>query len=383
MSFVAAVADFARLLHALEVPMPPDRIVTALRALEAIGLHARRDVKAALRATLVSCREHVALFDVAFDWYWRDAIDGLGTRPTSAPSAPGTPTVADLLQARVAEAWKRSQGMADPPATPPADRPERDSSGTASGIERLRTLDFQHLSPADLAQIQRQIAALRVALRPLPVRRLQRDPRGRHIDLRATLQDVARTGGESLLLCRRAPQRRPPPLVVLCDISGSMRHYSLLYLHLVHTLSRELDRVSAFVFGTRLTNVSRRLEHRDVEVALQGVSDVVEDFSGGTRIGGCLREFNRHWSRRVLGQRATVLLITDGLERDEPELLADEAARLRRSCRRLLWLNPLLRYDGFEPTARGMRALLPAADRLMPAHDFASLANLVQALAAE
>lgn len=381
MSIVASVGDFARLLHAMDVPMPPDRIITALRALDRVGVAARRDVKASLRTTLVSSRDHAVLFDVAFDWFWRDDLEDIRHRPGEAPPGHGMPTVDELLKARVAEAWARSQGLTHPPETPPADTPERDATGTASGLERLRTLDFQHLSPKDLAEIHRQIAALRIALRPLPVRRLKRDPHGRHVDMRATLRDIVRTGGDGVVLRRRAPQRLPPPVVVLCDISGSMRHYAMVCLHLVHALSRDVGHVSAFVFGTRLTNVSRRLAHRDVDVAMRGVAEVVEDFSGGTRIGACLREFNVHWARRVLGQRATVLLISDGLERDDPALLAAEAARLRRSCRRLLWLNPLLRYDAFEPTARGIQALLPQADQLLPVHDFASLANLVRLLA--
>src|SRR6185369_2536727 len=171
-----------------------------------------------------------------------------------------------------------------------------------------------------------------------------------------------------------------PPLVVLCDISGSMSRYSRLFLHFMHSTTNDRDRVYTFVFGTRLTNITRYLRYRDVDLALDRVAEIVADWSGGTRIGKCLAEFNRLWSRRVLGQGAVVLFVSDGLDRDAASGLAREMERLHKSCRRLIWLNPLLRYDRFQPKSLGIRAILPHVDEFRPAHNLASLAELVAAL---
>jgi uncharacterized protein with von Willebrand factor type A (vWA) domain len=167
---------------------------------------------------------------------------------------------------------------------------------------------------------------------------------------------------------------------VLCDISGSMNRYSRMFLHFLHALTNDRDRVHTFVFGTRLTNITRYLRHRDVDVALSGVAQAVADWSGGTRIGTCLKEFNLRWSRRVLGQNAVVLLISDGLDRDLGEDLTEAMERLHKSCRKLIWLNPLLRYEGFEPRAAGVRAMLPNVDAFLPAHNINSLIGLARAL---
>jgi uncharacterized protein with von Willebrand factor type A (vWA) domain len=178
---------------------------------------------------------------------------------------------------------------------------------------------------------------------------------------------------------------RPPPLVAICDISGSMARYAQILLHFLHAVSNDRDRVSTFLFGTRLTNITRQLRHRDAEVAFEMVSHIIPDWSGGTRIGEALDRFNRDWSRRVLGQGAVVLLITDGLERGGPEELARLAAatdRLRHSCRRLIWLNPLLRYAGFQPKSQGVRTMLPLVHEHRPVHNIESLRSLVETLSA-
>ncbi|MBI2316811.1 MAG: VWA domain-containing protein, partial [Betaproteobacteria bacterium] len=180
----------------------------------------------------------------------------------------------------------------------------------------------------------------------------------------------------------RRQRRRHPPLVVLCDISGSMNRYSRMFLHFLHAITNDYDRVHAFVFGTRLTNVTRALRHRNIDVAMNEVADLVADWSGGTRIGACLKQFNLRWSRRVLGQNAAVLLISDGLDRDVGEGLALEAERLHKSCRRLIWLNPLLRYEGFEARPAGIRAMLPHVDAFLPVHNIESLKDLGRALSA-
>jgi uncharacterized protein with von Willebrand factor type A (vWA) domain len=208
------------------------------------------------------------------------------------------------------------------------------------------------------------------------------DPRGRLVDMRATMRASLRAGADIIPLKRRSPDERHPPLVVLCDISGSMSRYSRMFLHFLHAITNDRDRVHTFVFGTRLTNITRHLRHRDVDVALSGVAAAVADWSGGTRIGTSIKEFNLRWSRRVLGQNAVVLLITDGLDRDLGRDLGVEMERLHKSCRKLIWLNPLLRYEGFEPRPLGVRVMLPHVDEFLPAHNVDSLIALGRALAA-
>jgi uncharacterized protein with von Willebrand factor type A (vWA) domain len=212
------------------------------------------------------------------------------------------------------------------------------------------------------------------------LRRYRAVEHGPAIDLRRTLRRMGRDGGDLTRLARRAPIERMPPLVVLCDVSGSMHRYTRMFLHFVHAVARDHTRVSAFLFGTRLTNVSRALRDRDVDDALARMSALVPDWAGGTRIGACLREFNFRWSRRLLAQNACVLLVSDGLDRGDAEGLAEEMARLHRSCRRLLWLNPLLRYDGFEPRASGIASMLPHVDAFLPVHNLASLGELAATL---
>lgn len=199
--------------------------------------------------------------------------------------------------------------------------------------------------------------------------------------MRRTLRDAARRGGSDFIaLARRRRRTRPPVLVVLCDISGSMAGYTRMLLRFLHALTGDRDRVHTFLFGTRLSNVTRLLRHRDPDVALAELGRRVRDWEGGTRIGPCLHDFNRDWGRRLLAQGAVVLLITDGLDRDDPGLLARETERLRGSCRSLIWLNPLLRYAEFSPEARGVRAMLPHVDDFRPVHNLASLETLAEAL---
>ncbi|MBT5415443.1 MAG: VWA domain-containing protein, partial [Rhodospirillaceae bacterium] len=205
-------------------------------------------------------------------------------------------------------------------------------------------------------------------------------PSASRIDMRASLRASLRSGGAEIPLHRRRPRRRRPPLVILCDISGSMSRYSRMMIHFLHAVTNDRDRVHTFVFGTRLTSITRHLRLRDVDEALEKVGGSVQDWDGGTRIGHCLHEFNAVWSRRVLGQGAVVLLITDGLDRDAGEGLEGEIERLHKSCRRLIWLNPLLRYDEFQPKSLGMRAILPHVDDFRSIHNLESLEHLAAAL---
>jgi uncharacterized protein with von Willebrand factor type A (vWA) domain len=257
---------------------------------------------------------------------------------------------------------------------------EVDARFTASGKEVLRGRDFAQMSAAELADARQSIAALTLPEDWKRTRRFRADPRGRRIDQRAMMRAALRTGGDLILPRFRSPREIHPPLVVLADISGSMSQYTRVFLHFVHALSEKRRRVHAFVFGTRLTNISRQMRHRDPDEALADCSAAVKDWSGGTRIGDALGEFNRLWSRRVLGQGAIVLLITDGLERDEVAGLSREMERLHKSCRRLIWLNPLLRFDGFEARARGVRAMLPHVDEFRPVHTLDALSDLCAAL---
>ena len=238
------------------------------------------------------------------------------------------------------------------------------------------------MSAAEIARAKRLIAGLRLPDDEVRTRRFQVSRRGR-IDPRRTFRRSLRAGAAAIDLAFRAPRVRHPPLVALVDISGSMAEYSRLFLHFLHAVAERRRRVHSFVFATRLTNISRELASRDPDEALARASERVSDWEGGTRIAPCLRDFNRLWSRRVLSQGAIVLLFTDGLERNVTPELAFEMDRLKRSCRRLVWLNPLLRFDAFEARASGIRAMLPHVHDFRPIHNLGSMEELCRALAAE
>jgi uncharacterized protein with von Willebrand factor type A (vWA) domain len=278
---------------------------------------------------------------------------------------------------RAAEAFAQPR---EPRAKGPEEPPQVDAALTVSEQERLQTMDFEAMSAGEIAEAKAEIRKLILPLDLRPTRRLRPDPLGPKVDLRRTIRENRRQGGEILLISRSRRVTRPPPLVVLCDISGSMARYAQILLHFLHAVTNDRDRVSVFLFGTRLTNITRQLRHRDPEVAFQMVAHVVPDWSGGTRIGEALERFNRDWSRRVLGQGAVVLLITDGLDRDGARHLSENMDRLHRSCTRLIWLNPLLRWAGFQPKSQGIRAMLPYVDEFRPVHNLASLRELVDLL---
>ena len=236
------------------------------------------------------------------------------------------------------------------------------------------------MSAAELVEAKKMLAELRLPLPLIRTRRKRISVNGKSIDLRATLRESLREGGEIIRLVRAAPTELHPPLVVLCDISGSMNPYSRMFLHFLHAITNDRDRVTVFVFGTRLTNITRQLRHRDVDVAMAKVADAIKDWSGGTRIGASLREFNWRWGRRVLAQNACVLLVSDGLDREAGEGLGEEMERLAKSCHRLVWLNPLLRYEKFEARPAGVRAMLPHVDLFLPVHNLKSLVDLARTL---
>jgi uncharacterized protein with von Willebrand factor type A (vWA) domain len=280
---------------------------------------------------------------------------------------------------RLAEALSRVPQGAQAPSDAPSPI-ELDAALTFSGRELLQRKDFETMSIAELAQAKRMLAALELPLPRIVTRRFAADRSGRALDLRSTLRKSLRMGGEWVVAEHRRPRFRPPALIALCDISGSMARYSRMLLHFMHAVAAERRLVFTFTFGTRLTNVTRPLRHRDIDWAMREIGRAVPDWSGGTRIGACLHDFNRNWARRVLAQGAVVLLITDGLDCGEGPELSAEMSRLRASCRRIFWLNPLLRFEGFEPRPAGIRAMLPHVDRFLPAHNIASLIDLGRAL---
>uniref|UniRef100_UPI0038D1432A vWA domain-containing protein n=1 Tax=Sabulicella glaciei TaxID=2984948 RepID=UPI0038D1432A len=374
----ANILGFVRLLRRAGLPVGPGEALRAAEAVSLAGVEQRAVVKAALRATLVRRHDQSLLFDAAFDLFWRDperARAGAALALTEAQRPEEKPRAGGR---RLAEAMA---GPRPPPPPPGEEKPLQDAAMTVSEREALGRLDFEAMSAEQIAAAKREIRRLALRLDTRPTRRFRRDPLGPRVDLRGTLREAARTGGEIAGIARRRRVRRPPPLVAICDISGSMARYAQVLLHFLHAVVNERDRVQCFVFGTRLSNITRQLRHKDPEIAFEMVGHMVPDWSGGTRIGEALEEFNRRWGRRVLGQGAVVLLITDGLDREGGAGLAEATERLRRSCRRLVWLNPLLRYAGFEPRSQGIRAMLPHVHEFRPVHNLESLRDLVAALA--
>ncbi len=375
------VVHFARVLRTAGLPVGPDRVMLALRALRIAGLESREDFRAVLAACLIDRAEHRDLFDQAFQLFWRDP-DVLGR--IMAMLLPRVQGPEDRLKLpnenrRLADALfpKKPQAQAD---EPPQERLEVDATLSFSEREVLRKADFETMTAEEWASAKRLIEQWRARLPRIATRRHEAAAHGSRLDWRRIAARSARTGGELAAFAWRRPRLQTAPLVALIDISGSMSRYSRMFLHFLHTITASERRTQSFLFGTRLTPVTRMLRRRDPDRAVEACVDAVQDWSGGTRIAGCLREFNLRWARRVLGQGATVLLVTDGLERDDAGALAFEAERLGKSCRRLVWLNPLLRYDAFEPKAAGVRAILPHVDRHLPVHNLDSLFGLAGAL---
>lgn len=372
---------FARTLRAAGLPIGPGRVIDALKAVQAVGVGTRDDLYWTLHAVFVNRRDQQPLFDQAFHIFWRNPQLLQKMLAAMLPSVDAGAAEQDRREPmlrRLAEALTAARD-AMREGREAEEEIEFDAAMTYSARELLQQMDFEAMSNAEVEAAKRMIAAMRLPIMAVRTRRFAADQHGRRIDLRATLRAQLRSSGAIPLRYRR-PRRRHPPLVVLCDISGSMSRYSRLLLHFMHAITNDRDRVHSFLFGTRLTNITRHLRQRDVDLALAKVAAKVEDWSGGTRIGACLEEFNAIWSRRVLGQGAVVLLITDGLDREGGHGLDREMERLHKSCRRLIWLNPLLRFEGYEPKAQGAEAMLPHVDDFRPVHNLESLAGLGRAL---
>jgi len=375
------IVHFARVLRSAGLALGPDRVLAAMAAIEHVGLERRDDVHAALSAVMLDRHEQQAIFDAAFDAFWRDPklleqlmllllpkITGRGDKLRP----PRSNRLAEALSA------PRANEPPNPANTTAKQELQFDATFTYSDRERLQQADFETMTASEFEWAKKLAEQVPLPVQPVRRRRHEAAARGR-LDLRATMLRMARQPHTLTPAFTRAREELPT-LVVLLDISGSMDRYARLLLHYVHGLTRRYLRVHTLTFGTRLTHITRCLKNRDPDVALKLADEQVHDWKGGTRIASCLAEFNQLWARRLLAGNAAVLLMTDGLDRDEHGNLAAAAAHLRRMARQIVWLNPLLRFDAFEPKAAGVRALLPHVDRFLPVHNLASLADLGRAL---
>ena len=384
------ITHFARALRRAGVPIGPGRVIDAIRAVEAAGFTEKRDFYWTLHACFVNRPEHRMVFAQIFRLYWRDPryLEHMMSYMIPAVRGVQEERKAQSAEKRAAEALldgaEAPDFGEDENEEPGETEIEIDASLTMSSEERLRTLDFEQMSTAEMAAAKRMLAKLNLPVPPILSRRARASLAGRRVDAARTLRAAMRQGGELHRIALKEPRPRWPNLVVLCDISGSMSQYSRVVLHFLHAVANAKGagwaKVHAFTFGTRLTNITRHLRQRDVDAALAAAGAEAQDWEGGTRIGDCLTAFNRDWSRRVMGQGAVVLLITDGLDRDDPDALERQMERLHLSARRLIWLNPLLRWEGFAPKARGIAAMLPHVDSFRAGHSIASLEDLAVSL---
>ena len=376
------IMHFARVLREAGIPVGPGAVIDALDAAQCGSLRTREDFYWTLHAIFVKRRDQREVFDQAFHVFWKKPkmLEQLMQMFFHQVARDVGEKAKQAGFRRLAEAmFDKHEGKSQ--QRQKKDDLEIDSSFTASADEVLRRKDFEQMTVAEQAQARQAIARLRLHRSEIMTRRYEPALKGSVIDMRRTLKGSLRAGGHFIDLERRRRQWHEPPLVVLCDISGSCSNYSRMFLHFLHALSNDRDRVTVFLFGTRLTNITRELQRRDIDEAMAKVSGAVKDWSGGTRIGTSLKEFNYKWARRVLTQGAQVLLMTDGLDREEGSTLEHEMERLKRQTKRLIWLNPLLRFDGFRPLAGGIRAMMPHVDEFRPVHSLDSLSDLATALA--
>ena len=370
------IAHFVRVLRRAGLRIGPAATLECVEACQAVDIGNRAEFYHALSSCLVKQPEDRLLFDQAFHIFWRNPRLMEKMRDLLLPSLTRE-TEGDPEEDPTSRRLDEALNAAAPPAVEEDDSEsiEIDMSMTTSTDERLQTTDFQMMSVAEMAEAERAIDSMVLALPTRPSRRFSAAPSPGRLSFKRTLRQMARRGGLPLPVHEQRLQK-PRPIVVICDISGSMERYSRMLLRFVHALTQRRGNVHSFLFGTRLSNVTRQMKDRDADAALRTISNSVEDWSGGTRISAALQTFNRDWSRRVLGQGAIVLMITDGLDRDEEGDLAFEIDRLHRSCARLIWLNPLLRFDGFEPRSGGVQTMLPHVDAFLPIHSLDSISNL-------
>jgi uncharacterized protein len=369
------VLAFTQLLHSMGVPVSTGQTLDLVRALEHAPITSREDFRGAARCTLVSRREDLPQFDAAFDFFWRPA-SGFDPAMLAIPVVRTPPRPLRLPR-------RRPDEQGDNPDQQPREQQEERVGMTLqfTAAENLRTKDFGAFTYEEVQACKELLRELAWRIPPRRTRRKRPNPRGRLLDMRRMLRHNLRYGGEPIELPFREPRTRQRPLVVLCDISGSMDRYSRILLQFVHTISNGLRDVEAFVFGTRLTRITRLLREKDIDEAVSAVSKQVVDWSGGTRIGDAVKTFNYVWGRRVLGRGPVVLLISDGWDRGDPQVLGREMERLQRSCYRLIWLNPLLGSANYQPITQGMQAALPHVDDFLPVHNLLSLEQLGEQLA--
>lgn len=374
----ANVIEFARALRKGGMRIPPERVSLALAALERVGVERREDVHAALSASLVDGREHQPFFDGVFQLFWADpqlverfrmrlAPVVAGKKSRQEPPAQNRIRVAMSARTRTVKAPRKESEAIDP-----------DMRLTASSEQRFQRADFETMTPSELRLAQRLASELPPPVEPIRLRRSVTTPQG-HIDLHRTLRSAPRSVG-SLAPVYAAPQEAYPPIVALVDISGSMERYTRVLLYYLHGLARRHKKVKVFTFGTVLTDVSRALLDGDPDVAMQGIDRRVNDWRGGTRLRESLLQFSSTWAKRLLSGRATLLLVTDGLDGESRSDFGDVVAAIRRRAHRMVWLNPLLRFDGFEPLAPGVKVLAKHSDAMLPIHNLRSLHDLQRAL---
>ena len=370
---LANLLVFGRLLRSLGIDVHVGRMLDVTEALLHVDIGVRDEVYYTCRALLVHRQEHLAIFDRAFDTFWREHGEGwerfdLEAIGESRPSA--THPMEALFAAHEAEQQRTGEDRSEADAPTPAG-----VLRTWSDVSTLADKDFAEFTPEEVALGR---AALdRLSWNP-GERRTRRwiAGRGSRVDLRRALARSLPTGGDVVKLSRRKRRTRPRPLVLLCDVSGSMERYSRMLLHFAHVIMRRHRRVEAFLFSTRLTRITMQLRNRQLDDAVAAVSRSVPDWSGGTRIGSAIKKFHQQWTRRALHGGPVVLLISDGWDRGDPIVLRDQVARLQRTCRRLIWLNPLLGTADYAPLTRGLQAALPFVDDFLPARTLTNLADL-------
>ncbi|MDE0631160.1 MAG: VWA domain-containing protein [Caldilineaceae bacterium] len=366
---------FARLLRGLNIPVTPTQILDLVEALTQIDLRVKAQARDAARAILVSRQEHLELFDEAFDLFWRARERQELARINLGELLQQTPQ--GEIQYRLIRADREQKDERDQVDQEPL----VEKIYTYSSAEALRSRDFATMTEYELQQVKLFMQQLQWTPAERRTRRRVPASRGDQVDLRRSLRQNIRYGGEPLVIARRQRKTRRRPIVALADISGSMDRYSRVLLQFLYSITHALDRVEAFVFSTRLTRVTRHLGRRDIDQALDQTAHAVHDWAGGTRIGEAIRAFNFDWARRICGQGAIVIVISDGWDRGDPEMLGQEMSRLQRSCHRLIWLNPLLGSPSYEPLTRGIQAALPHTDEFLPVHNLLSLEQLAQVMA--
>ncbi len=365
---------FGRLLRSLDVDVTPPQIVDFVQCLDHLDLRRRQDVKNAGRSLLVNRPEHLYLYDRAFDLFWQAWTEDEQEHPT----LPGPQPEPDPAPEEDADLDQQLGDGQSPQGEPSASHTAADHAYSAQEV--LRAKDFAKLTPEEMAEVRRMIQTTAWELEQCRARRKAPTPRRHALDMRRTLRQNLRYGCEPLTLAWRGPKLKRRPLVVICDVSGSMEHYSRLLLKFVYVIGNCLDKVEAFVFSTRLTRITRQIQCGDVDASLDQIAASIQDWGSGTRLGEALKTFNFEWGRRLLGRGAVVLLVSDGLDRGDIDLLEREIQRLQLCCHRLIWLNPLLGSTDYRPLARGMRAALPYVDDFLPVHNLASLEHLGRVL---